>query len=298
MAMVAIVSPLPVGNALRVQLTPPTFATLWNLLRNTVNAFAGPDDPNCTLVAQSNAAVIYDAAVTNGVTYYYLAYFWNGTTWTADDASASGVPASSYVDQSTDAFDLLRARLDYGIQNEIAAGRLTPGENANNVIAVLVAPPIFEQVQFPVIVVHLASESPAEYGLGEQVSSDNQDTSGQWTENEGYLARTTLNVTGWALNPDVRIALRKAIRRVLIANNQVFAAAGLRQIEFSQTDEDELSGTYGAPVYFTVGTFACLSPLAVGGHVAPISDVTVTVNPVHPAVAAITVTESIALGSH
>jgi hypothetical protein len=292
--MVAAVSPIPVGNALRVQLAPPMGATLWNLLRNTTNVFTGgPFDPASTLVATSNETVIYDArGLVNGVTYYYLAYYWNGSAWVADLAGTAGVPASSYVDQSTDALTLLRDRLDSGIVNEIAAGRVTPGEKANGVISVLTAPPIFEQVQFPIIVVHLTQEAPAEYGVGEIVSFDDRDVSGEWTENEGYFARTTISVTGWTLNPDARIALRKAIRRVMIANNQVLATAGLREVVFSQTDEDELTGTYGCPVYFTVGTFSCLSPLVVGGQVAPIEDVTVAVNAVP-----ISISETISVGS-
>jgi hypothetical protein len=279
--MVAAVSPIPVGNALRVQLAPPMGATFWNLLRNTTNVFAGPFDPLCVVVATSNETVIYDAiGLTNGVTYYYLAYYWNGATWVADSESTAGVPVASYIDQSTDAQTLLRDRLDFGIANEIAVGRLTAGEKSNGVIQVLTAPPIFEQVQFPVVVVHLTSEAPDGYGIGEIISTDGQDTDGEWTENEGYLARTTLSVTGWTLNPDARIALRKALRRVMIANKTVFYTAGLREVAFSQTDEDELTGTYGCPVYFTVGTFSCLSPLVVGGQVAPIEEVTVTVNPV------------------
>jgi hypothetical protein len=293
--MVAAVSPIPVGNALRVQLAPPVGATFWKLFRNTTNVFTGPTDTASTLVTNSNEPVIYDVTgLSNGTTYYYAASYWNGAAWTSDAAGTPGVPASSYVDQSTDALTLLRDRVDAGLANEIALAHLTPGENANGLIAVLTAPPIFEQVQFPVVVVHLTNEAPAEYGLGEEVADDYTDPmTGLWTQNEGYFARTQISVTGWTLNPDARIALRKSLRAVMIANNQVFATAGLREVVFSQTDEDELSGTYGAPVYFTVGTFSCLSPLAVGGQVAPITDVTVAVNAVHAAFS-----ETVSLGRH
>jgi hypothetical protein len=288
-----VVSPIPVGNALRVQVAPPAGAVAWNLLRNTADTFAGPTDPAATLVAFSNEPVIYDAiGLTNGLTYWYQAYYWDGLAWTADPQSASGVPASTYADQSTDALTLLLDRVTAGMANEVATGRLTPGEKANGVISVFSAPPIFEQVQFPVVVLHLSNEAPEQYGLGELVAQDTLDTSGLWDEGEGYLARTTISVTGWTLNPDARIALRRALRRVMIANNQIFATAGLREVTFSQTDEDELSGTYGAPVYFTVGTFTCLSPLLVSGQVAPIADITVTVNPVPP-----NFSETISLGS-
>lgn len=281
--MVASVSPIPVGNALCITLAPPKAATLWHLLRNTSNVFAGPADPDSTLVAESVEPVIYDSlGLTNGVTYWYFAYYWDGTAWLPDDASMSGIPQSTYLDQSIDTLTLVRARLDYGIRNEILLGHLTPGEKAGGEIAVLTAPPIFEQVQFPVIVVHLANEAPGTFGVGTDVSTAGVDVSGDWSDDEGYLARTTITVTGWTLNPDARIALRKALRRLMLANSQVFSTAGLRELAFSQTDEDELTGTYGCPVYFTVGTFSCLTPIIVGAQVAPIADVTVTVNAVYP----------------
>jgi hypothetical protein len=277
--MVAV-SPVPVGNALRVQVTPPPGAAIWNVLRNLTGVFAGVDDPASTVVSTSNETTIYDAiGLTNGVTYWYQAYYWSGTAWLADPAPGSGVPASTYVDHSTDALTLLIERVTAGMANEVATGRLTPGENANGVIGVYSAPPVFELIQFPCVVLHLASEAPGEFGLGEMITQDGLDTNGLWDVNEGYFARTTINVTGWTLNSDVRIVLRRAIRRVMIANNQIFATAGLREVAFSQTDEDDLGGTYGAPVYFTVGTFSCLSPLVVSGQVAPISDVTVAIDP-------------------
>lgn len=280
--MVVAVTPLPIGNALRVQLAPPDGAKLWNLLRNTTNVFPGPTDPQSTLVAQSTETVLYDAAgLSNGTTYHYLAFYWDGVDWTPDATSMSGTPGFNYADASTDALTLLRDRLEVGIQNEVAMGNLTPGENAGGVIQVLTAPPIFEDTPFPVVVVHLTVEAPAEHGIGEQIGTDGQDTENQWSETEGWLARTTIAVTGWALNPDVRISLRKALRRLVIGNLQIFNAAALREIDFSQEDQEDFT-TYNAPVYFTAGTFACFSPVAVSGQVRPISDVTVdiTVQPV------------------
>ncbi len=144
-------------------------------------------------------------------------------------------------------------------------------------IQVLTAPPIFEETSFPVVVVHLTNETPAEHGIGEQVTMDGQGSDGLWNQTEGWLARTTISVIGWCLNPDVRINIRKALRRLVIGNLQVFYAAGLREIDFSQQDTEELTGTYGAPVYWAECTFSCLSPLAVGGQVEPITDITVDV---------------------
>lgn len=277
--MVAV-SPLFIGNALRIQLAPPAGSKLWNLLRNTSGTFAGPTDPASTLVAQSNKKVIYDAVgLTNGTKYFYQAYYWDGTQFTVDAGEpANGTPAAAYFDDSTDALTLLRDRLDVGIQNEVAAGRLKPGQNAAGVIAVKTAPPIFEQTQFPIVVVHLTTESPAEHGIGESIGQDVQGTDGQWSESEGWLANTSISVVGWCLNPDDRIAMRKALRRLIIGNLQVLYTAGLREIEFTQQDTEELTGLYGAPVYWAECSFSCLSPLAVSGRLRPVTDITVTVD--------------------
>lgn len=277
--MVVAVTPLSIGNALRITLAPPDGAKLWNLLRNTTGTFIGPTDPTATLVAQSNEKVLYDTVgLVNGTPYFYRAFYWDGTQFTADAASVSGTPGFNYFDDSTDALTLLRDRMEVGIQNEVAAGRLTPGEKSRGVIKVLTAPPVFEDAQFPVVVVHLTTESPAEHGIGEVIDEDVQAVNGMWNETQGWLAQTTISVVGWCLNPDERIAMRKALRRLVIGNLQVFYAAGLRNVEFSQQDTEELSGQYGCPVYWAECTFSCLSPVVVGGQVPSIADITVNFN--------------------
>lgn len=278
--MVVAVNPLSIGNALRITLAPPPGSKSWVLLRNTTGTFSGPTDPAATIVAaQSNEKVLYDVVgLANGTQYFYQAFYWNGTTYIADAASVSGTPGANYFDASTDALTLLRERLDVGIQNEVAAGRLTPGEEAKGVIKVLTAPPIFEQTRFPVVVVHLTSESPGDHGIGEVIGEDGQDVDGMWNETEGWLANTTISIVGWCLNPDARIAMRKAIRRLVIGNLQVFNAAGLREIELSQQDTEDLTGTYGAPVYWSECTFSCISPVAVSGQVPPVKDITVSID--------------------
>lgn len=277
--MVVAVTPLSIGNALRITLAPPDGSELWNLLRNTTGVFAGPNDPAATLVAQSNEAVLYDTVgLINGTQYFYQAYFWDGTEFNTDPIQGIGTPAFNYFDDSTDALTLLRDRLEVGVQNEVATGRLTPGPDAKGVIKVLTAPPVFEDTRFPVVVVHLTSESPADHGIGEQIDKDVQAVSGQWNETEGWLAKTVISVVGWCLNPDERIAMRKALRRLVIGNLQVFYAAGLREVELSQEDTEAISGEFSAPVYWASCSFSCLSPVVVGGQVDPVADITVTVN--------------------
>lgn len=277
--MVDSVNPLPIGNALRVALSPPKGALLWNLLRNTTGTFTDEADQNSVLVAQTQDATIYDTGgLKNGTLYYYQAFYFDGVDWSLGDAIATGTPASAYFDGSTDALTLLQQRLLAGMANEVTSGNIIPGENANGIVDVKTAPPIFEQSQMPTVVVHLSSESPVERGIGELVGESALNADGEWEMSEGWLAKTTITVTGWALNPDVRIALRKALRRLVVGNLQIFAAAGLRDVEFSQSDMEDLSGgEYGCPMYWTVGTFSCLSPIIVGGQFPAITDIEVTV---------------------
>jgi hypothetical protein len=284
--MVVAVTPLPIGNALRINLSPPKGARLWNLLRNTTNSFAGPMDPNATIIAsQSNEPTIYDAVgLTNGTLYWYQAFYWNPREqeWIPDPSPLSGTPAANYFDDSSDALTLVRERVNNGIQNEVALGNLVSGENANGVIKVLTAPPVFEESQFPLVVVHLTSESPAEHGIGELIDDDARTVNGMWNETEGWLAKTVISVVGWTQNPDVRIAMRKALRRIIVGNLQVFNAAGLREIDFSQEDTEELTGQYGAPIYWAQCTFSCLSPIIVGGQIPSITGVTTSATVVTP----------------
>jgi len=181
---------------------------------------------------------------------------------------------ATYEDASTDALSVVRDRIDYGLAVEVARGVLIPKSGG---ISVLTAPPVFEQTRWPMVSVHLLSEGPQQRGVGEIVETDFYDGD-DWTESEGWLARAQIAVIGWSLNPDERIALRQALRRVVIANLPVFDACGMLQIEFMQQDIDAVSGEYPAPVYQAAGTLTCLAPIVVHGRADPITDVQLTVS--------------------
>lgn len=272
--MIEMLEPLSVGNAVRVVLSPPAGSLYWNVLRNTTGVFPSATDPNSTLVFQgSDAAPVDTTGLVNGTKYYYNAFYWNGTTWTADTAS-SCTPNATYQDSSTDVLSVVRDRIDAGLQVEVARGTLVPQSGA---IQVLTAPPVFQDTRWPVVTVHLLSEAPVVRGLGELVETDSFDTTAHlWDESEGWMARVQLAVIGWSQNPDERIALRQALRRLIVANLPVFDANGMLEIEFSQQDVDAISGEYPAPVYQSAGTFTCLAPVIVGDQVDAITDVQVT----------------------
>lgn len=275
--MIAMLQSLSVGNAIRVILDPPEGALSWRILRKVSDTFSGESDPDAMLVYEgAEKSALDTASLQNATLYYYRAYYWDGAAWTAS-ATASATPNATYTDASTDVLTVVRDRLAQGLQIEVQRKALVPQSNA---IQVLTAPPVFEGTRWPVVTVHLLSDPPIERALGELLEPDAQDASTElWNESEGWLARVQLAVIGWSLNPDERIELRKALRRLVIANLPVFDAQGMLEIEFSQQDVDAVSGEYPAPVYQSAGTFTCVAPVLVGGQATPITDVQVTGTP-------------------
>jgi hypothetical protein len=273
--MISFVVALPIGNALKVFLAPPSGALSWRILRNGTGTFAGEADPAAFVAYEGDENYAVDVTgLQNGVAMYYCAFYWDGVEWTASNV-ATATPNATYVDYSVDALSLFRDRLAAGLSVEVARGTLRPATGA---IPVLTAPPQYEDSRWPMVSVHLTSESPSERVLGEQFLADSFDeAANQWTESEGWLASVQIAVIGWTQNPDERIALRKAIRRIVIGNLPVFDSAGMVQPEFSMQDVDAVSGEYPAPVYQAAGTFTCMAPVVVGDQVDPIVDVEVTV---------------------
>jgi hypothetical protein len=265
--MIVNITPIAVGNALRVFLEPSATALSWALLRNSTGTFSGPTDPSSVVVFHGNSeTVVLDADhLLNGVTVYYGVFYFDGSEWTTGNV-ASGTPHTTYADQSIDVLTIVRERLDWGLQAEVSTGTLSP---AMGVIAVLNAPPVFEQTSWPVVTVHVASDASGVRAVGEMPFPDVVDAeSGTWIESQGWLARVQLTIVGWSKNADERIALRKALRKIVLGNLEVFDSFGLINIDFSQQDIDELSA-YPAPVYQSYCTFSCQAPAGVADTVAP-----------------------------
>ena len=273
--MIVMLEPLSVGNAIRVILDPPCGSVYWTILRNTTGVFPSVTDPASQIVyTGKNKAALDFCGLTNGTTYYYCPFYWSGSAW-ASDTAMSAEPAVTYQDSSTDAMSVVLDRVRVGIANELAAKNLAAN---SGVIQVLSAPPVFQDTRFPVVTVHLLHEAPAERAVGELLIGDGPDLENPslWDTSNGWLARVQLAVIGWTQNPDERIALRKALRRLMVANLPVFDASGMVEIEFTQQDVDAISGEYPANVYQSLGTFTCMAPVIVGDQQATFTDVTVT----------------------
>jgi hypothetical protein len=267
---------MSVGNALKIFIEPPTGTLSWVLLRNTTGTFPSYNDVNSTVIysGQDDECITDINGVINGTLYHYCEFDWNGTVW-APSATASATAAHTYTDQSVDVLSIVRDRLDCGLQNEVSLGNLSP---ASGVVPTLNAPPQFEETPWPIVSVHVTSDGSGDRGIGEVFGVDEQNTlSGLWDESEGWLARVQLTIVGWSKNPDERIALRKALRKIIIGNLGIFDAFGLINIDFSQQDIDDLSG-YPTPVYESMCIFSCEAPASVSDTVGVIGSASLSIS--------------------
>lgn len=269
-SMISLIQTVAAGNALRVFLEPPASARRWRLLRKVSSAFLGHDDPDAFAAYEGDDRPVMDSAgLVNGTLYYYRPYYWNGTVWAAGNV-VSATPAATYEGVGADVLSLLRERLDLGLQVEVQRGTLV---HDNGHIEVLTAPPATETTVWPLVTVHLQEDAPGDRAIGEFIGGDGFDPdTGLWDETEGWLAKTQIAIMGWSLNPDERIELRQALRRIVIANLPVFEAASIVDVEFSQQDTEDFS-SYDAPVYQVLCTFSCTSPVAIKSTVPAVTSV-------------------------
>jgi len=272
--MITMVQPLHAGNALRVFLTPPSDAVEWKLLRKGSGSFSGHDDPGAFLAYRGDDRVIVDVqAVPNEIAQFYCAFYTkdNGATWTPSNV-LSGTARAIYYEHTTDVLSYLRERIEAGMAVEVQRGNFQP---ESGVIDVYTSPPVMEQnLRFPLVTLHLEREAPQERGIGEAISGDVFDSVGfDWQESEGWWADVRVVIIGWSLNGDERIELRKAIRRIIVANLTVFDGLGWSLVGLDQSDDDLINGEYPAQVFRVLSTFSCIAPVRVSGDVDAISQV-------------------------
>ena len=270
--MISLAQPLPVGNAVRVLLAPVGGTVKTRVLRKLSDDISDEADPAAAVVYEGDERSFVDiTTLINGTPYYYRAFDFDGTSW-AGSESAHATPAASAILRGPNPLELVRERLEAGLKVEVAAQRL---RHEQGYIPCLTAPPLYDNVKWPVVSVHLRSEVDSGRGLGEIISVDIFDPfSNEWTEGEGWISRVMLDICGWSLNADERKALRTAIKKIIIANLPVFADAGMSEIGLSQSDVEDFE-TYNAPVYQTLCGLNCLAPSVVESAVDPIDDVSV-----------------------
>lgn len=260
--MITMIVPLYVGNALKLYLSPPATAEYWRVLRKGTNDIAGPDDPDAIVIYEGDTNSVTDTnALKNDVMMFYAIFYRVNNTWVAGNVSY-GTPVSSYVDYSTDVLGLLRDRLEAGLKVEVERGVLL---NDFGYIQVMTAPPVMNtNIGFPLVTVSLEDEQPYIQGIGLDTTGSYDDFDDE-LDLDGTLNKVHLSITGWSLNPDERLTLRSAIRRIILANTDVFAGHGIALPELSLRNVDAVNGEYGdTPLFLVSGDLTCTAPVRVG----------------------------------
>lgn len=268
---ITFLEPVAAGNAVRVFMEPPAGALNWRVLRRTADIFTGADDAGAVVVADdcTDNVVLDLRALVNGTTYFYRLFSWDGTVWTADP-SASVVPAASYQGDAIDPIQIIAERLQAGLAVEVLRGDLIP---QTGIVPVFTAPYILaDQITFPCVTLHMENESPAERGIGDDDVGPTFGAGG-WSEYQGWLARTQINIAGVCRTADERHALRRAMTRILQANLAVFAGLGINQLEWTFADTEELTDK-AAPLFMTGGSISCVAHSFVAALVPAITETT------------------------
>lgn len=271
--MISAIRQIASGNALRLVLTPPLAAAWWRVLRRSSGPISGPTDSGAVVVAdESRAEQILDiTGLENGTAYTYQPFYWDGAAWLTA-APVTATPTTGYEDGHTlDPQELVIERLLLGLKAERTRGTVIAEEEIQVIAGPIVAG---EGIALPIVSVQLESCIPDSRGIGETVLADLQDVDGDWIEHTGWLSRYVLSVTGVTVNSDERVALRKALRRVIQANLEVFAEAGFVLPQWESRD-DFHDVAENALLYFTNNTFSFLAPDFITQAVPEITDVTI-----------------------
>lgn len=268
--MISFAQSLPVGNAARVVLAPAAGAVKTRVLRKATDTIASAEDPEALVVHDGDGSFFIDTStLTNGATFYYQAFDSIDDAWVASPSVSVPILASAGM-EGPDVLDLVRDRIEQALKVEVGAGRL---RHERGYIPCLTAPPAFDNVTWPIVSVHMRSDSDQVRALGELVGSDVFDPEDEeWGGGEGWLSAVTIDICGWSLNADERKALRKAIKKAVLGNLPVFDAAGMAQISLSQSDLEDFE-SYGAPVYQAMNSLQCLAPAVVSASTSSVTDV-------------------------
>lgn len=252
---------------------------MWRVFRAGSDVFLGPEPEDGSFLAYEgdDRCFIDSAYLNNEVVAFYKPYYLIAGAW-IEGATASGTPAATYFDLSTDAYTQLRDRLEAGLRVECERGTIS---TEAGYVQVFTAPPALDvNLRLPTVTLSLNSELPEERGIGDALFGDSyNEDDGDWTETSGWLAAVNISVVVWSSNPDERIEMRKALRRIVVANLPVFESMGMQQVSLTLTDMDAVSGEFGAVnIYQVLGTFTCTAPVSVGSKQIAIKEIEVSPN--------------------
>lgn len=273
---ITTILPLAAGNAIRLFFTPPEGAKYWRVLRAGSDVFTGPEDLDyAVMVYEGDRSVIVDTeSLINEVMAFYKVYYrMEDDTWLADAPVVSATPSGAYEEYTTDAMSFLRDRLERGLKIEVERGNIM---HELGYVQVVTGPTPIQSTVFPVVTLTLDNEGPGERGIGEDVMGDEFDVIGDsWFDSEGWLSGVQITIVAWSQNHNERIEIRKAVRRVIVANLPVFEEKGISQVVLTAQDVDAVNGEYPVPIYQTLFTFSCIAPVRVGDRPGTVHNVEV-----------------------
>ncbi len=276
--MILFATAMACGNAVSLLLRPATDSVESRVLRRTDDAFAGHDDSNAVLVREWESdevdeSVVDYADLDNGTAYHYRLYCLVDGEWvvSGDDHIVTPAYVAEPLYSAPDVASLVRERMQLGLNAELLAGRLS---HELGHIPVLAVNPSVESVRLPVVTVILELRKADVRGIGEMLIPPEFDGT-NWDVTEGWLDRSSVQVAVWALNHEDRLRLRDAVQRVLMLNLPVFDAAGLIEIDITETESSDFE-SFSAPVYQSVFDFSCLHTALVATQVPPITQVEIT----------------------
>jgi len=257
------------GNAVKLTISPSDKATSIRVLRKTVDSFSDENDPAATVVLNELATACIDTdQLVNGTNYYYLDFELISGSWVAGK-SVLVVPASAYIDESVDIVSMLLDRIQLGVDEEILAERIKP---SSKTIKVVNSPPLFDNVSWPIVGIHLDSESPHTRSIGENYDFDTEISNGV-DERRGFYSESNVSIVAWSANPDQRILMRNIIRRILIANSEVFSMRfGVSLPEATFRDDEDFQ-SWSIPVYMSHCSFRCIAQSGVKSTTGKVADV-------------------------
>ena len=273
--MISMLAPHPSGAAVTLRLQCPAMS--WVLLRRLDNNFSAYPDPDALQIDSGDGQLavveLLDyTGLKNGETVWYRMFeSQDGVSWSPSGASRSVTPSYESQPQfhSLDPVELVRERLEVGLNGELELGSITHSRGA---VPVLRAPPLFDQTVFPCVTVLLTIRSTEHRFIGDNLISDWYDaTNGEIETYQGWLDRSRIEVAVWSLNADERAEMRHAVERILLLNQPIFDAV-FSEMDVSQSDRFDAE-SYNVPVYQAVFEVSALHPAIVRDTVTPINHI-------------------------
>lgn len=246
---------LSCGNATRLTIRPTRGESRWRVLRKGANEFSGWDDPSAMLISDASELQVTDAfALTNGVTYWYAIYGFLNGVWDSEPVAVGLAPEASFSDETPDAQEMVRSRLDATLNAMIARGALPVGTPQLQVLSI----PFYTQGgNLPVVTVLYEGGGQTERAIGDQIDPGAYDLDASWVGQQGWIQSVRLSITAWSLNAQERNVLRRGIGAAIAANLTLLEDLGLMMFEVQSVQDVEDTQSMNAPVYQTTYMVGC-----------------------------------------